>query len=155
MRTNLDFSPFFRSSVGFDRMFDLLEDASRLASANSVAYDIVKLEEGYRITLAVPGFSQENLEISQDGNALVVRGNVGDGNVQGDILHQGIRTRSFTQRFELADYVNVTGASLSDGMLSLDLEREVPEAMKPRRIPIGQSSGREPQREIEEITQVA
>jgi molecular chaperone IbpA len=150
MRTNLDFSPFFRSSIGFDRVFDLLEDASRVAHASNLAYDILKVgEDGYRITLAVPGFSIENLEISQDGNALVVRGNVGDRDAQGDVLHQGIRTRSFTQRFELADYVNVTGANLSEGLLSIDLEREVPESMKPRRITIGQPSGDQPQRQIE------
>src|SRR5690349_918258 len=108
MRTNLDFTPYSRSSVGFDRMFSLLEEASRMATANGVTYDIARLgEDGYSITLAVPGFSRDNLEITQEGNVLVVTGNVGQASTRGDVLHEGIRTRSFTQRFELADFVNV------------------------------------------------
>ena len=137
MRTNLDFSPYARSSVGFDRMFNLLDEASRFSSANGVAYDIIKAgEDGYRIVLAVPGFARDQLEITQEGNVLLVTGNVSEPHLEGEVLHQGIRTRSFTQRFELADYVNVTAANLVDGLLTVDLRREIPEALKPRQIAI-------------------
>ena len=150
MRTNLDFSPYFRSSIGFDRMFSLLDEASRITSANGVAYDIAKAgEDGYRITLAVPGFAQDNLEIIQEGNVLVVTGNVGEPATEGHVLHQGIRTRSFTQRFELADYVNVTGANLADGLLTVELQREIPEELKPRQISIGKGTTSPAPRQIE------
>jgi molecular chaperone IbpA len=150
MRTNLDFSPYFRSSVGFDRMFNLLDEASRLTSANGVAYDIVKAgDDGYRITLAVPGFARENLELTQEGNVLIITGNVGERAAEGDVLHQGIRTRSFTQRFELADFVNVTGANLADGLLTVELLREIPDELKPRQIPIGQGTAQSAPQQIE------
>jgi molecular chaperone IbpA len=131
-------------------MFNLLEEASRITSANGVAYDIARLgEDAYRITLAVPGIARENLEIIQEGNVLVVTGNVGASAEDGDVLHQGIRTRSFTQRFELADYVNVTGADLENGLLTVHLQREVPEELKPRQISIGQKGAKTAPREIE------
>jgi molecular chaperone IbpA len=137
MRTSLDFTPFYRSSIGFDRMFNLLENASRLGTASGLpAYDIVRAgEDTYRIVLAVPGFSMNDLEISQEPNLLLISGNVGDRPEQ-DYLHRGIDSRSFTQRFELADYVEVVGAHLADGLLTIELKRELPEAMKPRRIQI-------------------
>jgi molecular chaperone IbpA len=137
MRTSLDFTPFYRSSIGFDRMFNLLENASRLGTASGLpAYDIVRAgEDTYRIVLAVPGFSMNDLEISQEPNLLLISGNVGDRPEQ-DYLHRGIDSRSFAQRFELADYVEVVGAHLADGLLTIELKRELPEAMKPRRIQI-------------------
>lgn len=150
MRTTLDFSPYFRSSVGFDRMFSLLDEASRFTSANGVAYDIVRAgDDGYLITLAVPGFARENLEITQERNVLMITGNVGERAAEGDVLHQGIRTRGFTQRFELADYVNVTGANLDNGLLTVELQREVPEELKPRQIRIGQGAASPAPRQIE------
>jgi molecular chaperone IbpA len=144
MRTNLDFTPYVRSSIGFDRTFNLLNEASRFTSANGVAYDIIKAgEDGYRITLAVPGFARDQLEITQEGNVLLVTGNVSQANLEGEILHQGIRTRSFTQRFELADYVNVT-----DGLLTVNLQREIPEALKPRQIAINRKGAGSVQNQI-------
>ena len=137
MRTNLDFSPFFRSTVGFDRLFDLIEDASRLTTATSwPTYDIAKTsDDAYRITLAVPGFSMQDIEITQQPNLLVVTGH--KNKTDGEVMYRGIPTGDFTHRFELADYVDAVGASLSDGLLVIELKRELPEAMKPRTIAIG------------------
>ena len=148
MRTNLDFSPFFRSTIGFDRLFDLLEDTSRLATAASwPTYDIVKTgEDDYRITLAVPGFSMQDIEITQRPNLLVVTGNKAA--PEGEVMYRGIPAGNFNHRFELADYVDVVGATLSDGLLTIELKRELPESMKPRTIPIGSASG-QPQKQIE------
>jgi molecular chaperone IbpA len=155
MRTNLDLTPFYRSSIGFDRMFDLLENASRLATvAGAPTYDIVRAgEDTYRIVLAVPGFSMNDLEISQQPNLLLISGKAGDRPGQ-DYLHRGIDTRSFTQRFELADYVEVAGAHLTDGLLTIELKREVPEAMRPRRIQIAGPVAEEP-KQIESETRKA
>jgi molecular chaperone IbpA len=138
MRTNLDFSAFNRSSVGFDRMFSLLENAARVGSAaNLPPYDIVRAgEDAYRIQVAVPGFSVESLTITQQPNLLVLTGDVPDAG-ETEFLHRGIEQRSFIHRFELADYVEVVGAGLKDGVLTIELKREVPDAMKPRRIEIG------------------
>jgi molecular chaperone IbpA len=137
MRTNLDFSPLFRSSIGFDRMLDALQAASRIETIdNWPPYDIVKTgEDDYRIAMAVAGFSPDELTMTQEQNLLVVSGqkpNAGD--VQ--YLHRGIAGRSFQRRFELADHVKVVGADLANGLLTIDLKREIPEAMKPRRIEI-------------------
>ncbi len=138
MRTTLDLSPFYRSSIGFDRMFSLLENASRIPTvAGPPPYDIVRLgEDAYRIVLAVPGFTMDNLEITQEPNLLLVSGNVGEQAEEG-YLHRGIDARSFKLRFELADYVEVAGANLSNGLLTIELKREIPEAMRPRRVQIG------------------
>jgi molecular chaperone IbpA len=143
MRTNLDFSPFFRSTVGFDRLFDLLENTNRLTTASSwPAYDIERTaDQGYRISLAVPGFTMDDIEITQEPNLLVVNGKKAER--EGELLHRGIPSGNFTHRFELADYVDVVAAHLADGLLTIELKQEVPEAMKPRRIQIG--SGAEPQ----------
>ena len=137
MRTNTDFAPFFRSTVGFDRLFDLLENTNRLTTAsNWPAYNIARTgEDGYRISLAVPGFAMDELEITQRPNVLVVSGKKADEQIE--LLHRGIPTGNFTHKFELADHVNVLDARLSDGLLTVELKREVPEAMKPRRIEIG------------------
>jgi molecular chaperone IbpA len=137
MRTNLDFSPLFRSSIGFDRMLNVLEAASRVDTVdNWPPYDIVKSgEDEYRIAMAVAGFSQDELTITQEQNMLFV---VGQKTNAEDVqyLHRGIASRSFQRRFELADHVKVIGAGLANGLLTIDLKREIPEAMKPRQIAI-------------------
>ncbi|MBY3558190.1 Hsp20 family protein [Rhizobium laguerreae] len=138
MRTNLDFSPLIRSSVGFERMLNALEAASRAETIdNWPPYDIVKTgEDEYRIAMAVAGFSQDELAIIQEQNMLVVSGQKANGeDVQ--YLHRGIAGRSFQRRFELADHVKVVDAGLVNGLLTIDLKREIPEEMKPRQIEIG------------------
>lgn len=143
MRTLLNVAPLHRSSVGFDRMFDLLEAAaSRGQTAdNYPPFDSIKLsDDQYRITMAVAGFRQEDLEISTQGNWLTVSGERSF-EPEGEYLHRGIATRPFQRRFELAEHVQVVGARLADGLLSVDLKREVPEAMKPRRIDIESGVG--------------
>lgn len=149
MRTNLDFAPFFRSTVGFDRLFDLLENTSRLTTASSwPTYDIVRTgEDGYRIAIALPGFAMSELEITQQPNMLVVSGKKTE--LEGEVLHRGIPSGSFTHTFELADYVDVVDAHLHDGLLTIDLRRELPEAMKPRRIEIGSGQLGQPSKQIE------
>ncbi|MBY5866937.1 Hsp20 family protein [Rhizobium leguminosarum] len=138
MRTNLDFSPLIRSSVGFERMLNALEAASRAETIdNWPPYDIVKTgEDEYRIAMAVAGFSQDELAIIQEQSMLVVSGQKANGeDVQ--YLHRGIAGRSFQRRFELADHVKVVDAGLVNGLLTIDLKREIPEEMKPRQIEIG------------------
>ena len=137
MRTNPDFSPLFRSSIGFDRMLDALQAASRIETIDSwPPYDIVKTgEDDYRIGMAVAGFSHDELTMTQEQNLLVVSGHKANAeDVQ--YLHRGIAGRSFQRRFELADHVKVVGADLVNGLLTIDLKREIPEAMKPRQIEI-------------------
>lgn len=137
MRTLLDFAPLHRSSIGFDRVFDLLESASRLQGDNYPPFDSIKLgEDRYRISLAVAGFSENDLAVSTQDNSLIVSGERKD-EAEGEYLHRGIPSRVFSRRFELAEHVRVVGARLNNGLLSIDLQREVPDAMKPRRIPIG------------------
>jgi molecular chaperone IbpA len=135
--TTFDFSPLFRSSIGFDRMLNALEAASRIETAdNWPPYDIVKSgEDEYRLAMAVAGFSQDELTVTQEQNMLIVSGQKTNGQA-GEYLHRGIAGRSFERRFELADHVKVVGANLADGLLTVDLKREVPEEMKPRRIDI-------------------
>ena len=137
MRTTFDFAPLFRSSIGFDRMLDALESASRVASIdNWPPYDIAKVgEDDYRISMAVAGFTQEELELSFQENLLTVKGNK-QADTERNYLYQGIAERGFERRFQLADYVRVKGADLRNGLLHIDLAREVPEAMKPRKIEI-------------------
>jgi len=150
MRTNLDFAPYFRSTVGFDRLFDLLDNTGRLTTAsNWPPYNIVRSgEDGYVIRLAVPGFSMNELEITQQPNMLVVSGKKAD--EDGDVLHRGIPTGNFTHKFELADYVDVADARLGEGLLTIELKREVPEAMKPRRIEIAKGTAQQqPNKQIE------
>ncbi|MDX8454571.1 Hsp20 family protein [Mesorhizobium sp. VK9D] len=137
MRTTFDFSPLFRSSIGFDRMLNALETASRIETVdNWPPYDIAKTaEDDYRISMAVAGFSQDELGITQERNMLLVSGEKA-GEDKGEYLHRGIAGRAFQRRFELADHVKVAGASLVNGLLTIDLKREIPEEMKPRRIEI-------------------
>jgi molecular chaperone IbpA len=138
MSSVFDFSPLYRSSIGFDRIFGALETASRLNTAgNWPPYDIVKTSaDDYRITMAVAGFSQDELTITQEPNLLIVSGKKA-GQDNGHYLHHGISERVFQRRFELADHVKIVAANLENGMLTVDLKRELPEEMKPRRIKIG------------------
>ena len=134
-----DFSPYRRSTVGFDRLFDFLESASRAEQDNYPPFDIEKLgDDSYRITLAVAGFKREDIDIVAHQNVLTITGRRSEErNRDGNFLHVGIANRAFERRFELADFVRVSGAELADGLLRIALQREVPEAMKPRKIDIG------------------
>ena len=134
-----DFTPYRRSTVGFDRLFDLLENNARTNSGdNYPPFNIEKRgPDAYRITLAVAGFRAGDLDITAQQNLLVVQGRKRDESGDGEMLHIGIANRGFERRFELADYVRVADADLEDGLLLIDLVREVPEAMKPKKIAIG------------------
>ena len=138
---HFDLSPLYRSTVGFDRLFNLLDQATSNESAPSYPpYNIERTaENAYRITIAVAGFGEGDLSIESKENALTVKGEkeLVEGAEKREVLHQGIAARAFERRFQLADYVQVTGASLENGLLHIDLVREIPEAKKPRQIPIG------------------
>jgi molecular chaperone IbpA len=138
MRT-YDVSPLYRSTVGFDQLFDMLDQAARVEpSPNWPPYNIEKTaEDQYRITMAVAGFAPDEIELVQQGNRLLVTGQKQAEESGGQFLHRGIPTRAFKQTFNLADYVTVVGAGLENGLLTVELTREVPEALKPRRIEIG------------------
>ena len=137
MRT-FDISPLYRSTVGFDRLFDLLDQTARVEPmTNWPPYNIEKAsDDQYRITMAVAGFSPDEIELTQHESTLLVTGNKHSEPEVTQILHCGIATRAFKQTFNLADHVKVKGASLENGLLTVDLVREVPEALKPRRIEI-------------------
>lgn len=140
MRTTLDFSPLFRTGIGFDRVFDVLESASRIQPVdNWPPYDIVRVgEDAYRIVMAVAGFDRDELTLTDRPNLLVVSGAKREAEPDPDsvYLHKGIAGRTFERRFELADHVKVANASLDKGLLTIDLQREIPEALKPRRVEI-------------------
>ncbi len=134
-----DFSPYYRSSIGFDRMLDLLGAPQRPeADETWPPYDIERQDEDrYAITMAVAGFAQDEILIMAEPNALLVEGRRSEDDSGRNFLHRGIAQRAFRRQFDLADFVKVTGASLEHGLLRIELEREIPEAMKPRRIEIG------------------
>lgn len=138
MRTyNLDLSPLFRSTVGFDRMGRLLDTALNSEAPSYPPYNIEKLaDDAYRVTMAVAGFSAEDIDITQDNNTLIVKGGQEKSGPEAKYLHRGIATRAFERRFDLAEHVNVTAADLANGLLVIDLKREVPEELKPRKIAI-------------------
>jgi len=138
MRTNYDFTPFRRSTVGFDRLFDLLENGLTSQITDSYPpFDLVRDgEDRYRINMAVAGFRSDEVEVTAQQNLLVVTGRKQDSD-DSRYIHRGIAARDFERRFGLADYVQVKNAELKDGMLSIELVREIPEAMKPRKISIG------------------
>jgi len=139
MRTAFDFTPYRRSAIGFDRLFDVLETAARNGAAdNYPPFDIERQgEDAYRITLAVAGFAPDEIDMTAQQNLLVVTGKKADEGDSRNFVHRGIAARAFERKFELADYVQVRGATLENGLLAIDLVREVPEAMKPRKIAIG------------------
>jgi molecular chaperone IbpA len=141
--TTFDFSPLFRTSVGYDRLASLLNSANRLEQgAGFPPYNIEKAgDDRYRITMAVAGFSQNELSITTENNRLVVTGEKSEDQETDEnaFLYRGIATRSFERRFNLAEHVRVTGAKLDNGLLHIELEREIPEAMKPRTIEINTS----------------
>ncbi|KQO68715.1 heat-shock protein [Methylobacterium sp. Leaf87] len=138
MRT-LDFAPLYRSTVGFDRLFSLLNQATQTeTSASWPPYDIERVEDdAYRITMAVAGFAPDEIDLTQHDTTLQVTGQRKSSEGERQLLHRGIATRTFRQTFNLADHVKVVGANLENGLLTVNLKREVPEALKPRRIPIG------------------
>jgi len=143
--TTFDFSPLFRTSVGFDRLASMLNATHRPEQSNGYPpYNIVALgENSYRITMAVAGFAEHELKITSELNQLTVVGEQSDEKVSdgAQFLYRGIATRSFERRFNLADHVRVTGATLDNGLLHINLEREVPEVMKPRSIEIKSAKG--------------
>jgi len=137
---NLDFSPLFRATVGFDRMADMMDRvlSADVAEPTYPPYNIdKKAGDAYRISLAVAGFSEDELNVELRENALIVSAKKGAEEKGLSYLHRGIATRAFERRFQLADHIRVTGASHENGMLHIDLVREIPEALKPRRIEIG------------------
>jgi len=135
---SFDFTPYRRSTIGFDRLFEFLESAGREQADNYPPYDIEKLsDDRYRITLAVAGFSQAEIDITARQNLLTVTGRKAENRGRdGSFVHMGIATRAFERRFELADFVRVEDAQMKDGLLAIELVREIPEAMKPRKIEI-------------------
>lgn len=134
----LDLSPLFRSTVGFDRMASMLDAASRNEQPSYPPYNIELVsDDEYRISMAVAGFSEDELNIESEHNTLTVTGVKAEDKTQRHYLHQGIAARNFERKFQLADYVKVTGAAMENGLLFIDLVREIPEAMKPRKISIG------------------
>jgi len=135
MRT-YDFSPLFRSTIGFDRLFDLAETAQRATDEGYPPYNIERLaEDRYQISLAVAGFSADEIAITAEQSVLTVEGRKSE-KQQREFLYQGISSRPFKRQFNLADYVQVKGAAFDNGLLQIELVREIPEAMKPRRISI-------------------
>lgn len=133
---SIDFSPLYRSAIGFDRLATLIESAASNGNAGYPPYNIEQLgDSDYRISMAVAGFTQEELELSFQENLLTVKGSK-QADTERNYLYQGIAERGFERRFQLADYVRVKGADLKNGLLHIDLVHEVPEAMKPRKIEI-------------------
>ena len=140
MRT-IDFSPLYRSVVGFDRLAQILETATVDQASGYPPYNIERTDEdAYRIEIAVAGFRSEELNVEVKENLLTVQGRKTANDAERRFLHRGLAERDFERRFQLADYVVVTDAHLSDGLLSVSLRRELPEALKPRRIEIATTS---------------
>ena len=133
----IDFSPLFRTAVGFDRLASMLEEASRSEANGYPPYNIeLTGEDRYRISMAVAGFSEEELEVEVKQSVLRIAGKKREDARESKFLYRGIANRAFERRFQLADYVRVDGARMQNGLLHIDLVREIPEAMKPRRIAI-------------------
>jgi len=141
-----DLTPLFRTSVGFDRMSRLMDAALQMESAAKgyPPYNIAKRDENdYQITLAVAGFSEEQLHVEFKENTLSITGKQGTGKDETEFLHRGIAGRAFERRFQLADHIKAVGAKLENGLLHIELEREIPEALKARTIPIQSSLAQE------------
>ena len=141
MRSAFDFAPFRRSTVGFDRLFDMLENSNASqGQENYPPFDLIRLgDNDYRIELAVAGFKPDEIDITAQQNVLLVTGRKKEesGEKENNYIYRGIATRSFERRFALADHIQVKGADMKDGLLAIELVREIPEAMKPRKISIG------------------
>ena len=141
---HVDFSPLYRSTVGFDRLFTILDSLAQPESAQTYPpYNIERTgEDAYRISMAVAGFSEDEISIEAHRNVLTVKGErKEEGNGEGsELLYRGIASRAFERRFQLADHVDVIGATLKNGLLFVDLKRNIPEELKPRKIAIAQSS---------------
>lgn len=136
MRT-YDLNPYLRTSIGFDRTFDLLETLTSAEGGGYPPYNIEKIDEDdYRVTVAVAGFSPEDLDIEVHGNALTITGRRPDAENGRNFVYQGIAGRAFERRFHIADHVRIENAGLKDGLLNIELRREVPEELKPRKIAI-------------------
>ena len=149
----LDFAPLFRSTIGFDQLPALFSHALERPEPGYPPYNIEKIgEDQYRIVMAVAGFAKEDVDLVQEQNRLTVRGKLKDSNGK-TYLHRGIATRAFERTFDLADYVEVTDATMGEGLLVISLKRELPEALKPRSIPINAGTfvplGRKPSGAIE------
>lgn len=146
--TSLDFSPLFRSTIGFDRLTRLADAAARVdaAVASYPPYNIeVVGENAYRLTMAVAGFASEDLDITVKESALIVNGKAKKDEENAQYLHRGIARRAFERRFQLADHIKVTGASVDNGLLHVDLVREIPETLKPRKIEIAKAGPSKPE----------
>lgn len=138
-----DLTPLYRTTVGFDRMFDLLDNLGKSEATGYPPYNIERVDEDrYRITLAVAGFSEADLDLEIHENTLKVVGSKPDTEETRTFLHQGIAGRSFERRFQLADHVRIDGASLVNGLLNIELRREIPEAKKPRKIEINSNGAK-------------
>jgi molecular chaperone IbpA len=138
---HFDFAPLYRTTIGFERLAQLLDSTGFDSDAGYPPYNIERLaENAYRITMAVAGFSRDEIKIEAKEGSLSVRGEKKPEDKERQYLHRGIAARNFERRFQLADYVEVVGADLKDGLLHLELERNLPERMKPRTIPIGAGS---------------
>jgi molecular chaperone IbpA len=139
MRDTIDMTTLGRSTIGFEHLLDLLQGSQQAESPESFPpYNIQKTaEDNYRVTLAVAGFAEDELEVTAQPNQLTVTGRKRPEAFTGNLLHKGIAARPFTRQFNLAEHVYVRGAKLANGLLTIDLEREIPEAMKPRRVEIG------------------
>jgi molecular chaperone IbpA len=144
MRTNTDFSPLYRSFIGFDHLAGLIDKASRADKQSSYPpYNVELLaDDKYRITMAIAGFSEDELDIESKQNNLVITGTkpISKDKNERKFLHQGIADRNFERKFQLGDHVKVVGAFIEHGLLHIDLEREIPEALKPRKIAINSKS---------------
>ncbi len=137
---HFDFAPLYRSTIGFDRIAQLLDQVGSAEEGAYPPYNIERLAENqYRITMAVAGFADHEIKIEMKEQSLTVRGEKAAEDKERHFLHRGIAGRSFERRFQLADYVEVKGADLKDGLLHVDLQRNIPERMKPRVIQIGQA----------------
>jgi molecular chaperone IbpA len=140
---NLNLDPFWRTSIGFDRLFDLMDESLRFEPEDHYPpCNIVRTGENtYRISVAVAGFKSDQIGVTVNENTLIISGQADPKQEQGEYLYRGIGGRSFERRFNLADYVVVKGASLDEGLLQIELERELPETMKPRRIEVTTGKG--------------
>ncbi|MCR4264960.1 Hsp20 family protein [Nitratireductor sp. ZSWI3] len=141
---HVDFSPLYRSTVGFDRLFTMLDSLAQPDGGQTYPpYNIERTgEDAYRISMAVAGFGNDDIAIEAHRNVLTIKGEkTAEEKGEGELLYRGIAARSFERRFQLADHVEVTGANLENGLLHIDLKRNIPEEMKPRRIPIASVKG--------------